>query len=159
VWFTALGSIAVAAVLIAATSLWALLRRRFADALALVAALLLTWLAVDVAKAAYDRPRPPGSHVVTEGMAYPSGHAAYAVAWVACAVVLVRGGAGFATRFAAIAVAIVLAVAIALSRVYLRAHYLSDVNGGLGLATAIFALAGVVAVVVDHLRQNDAAKR
>jgi membrane protein DedA with SNARE-associated domain/membrane-associated phospholipid phosphatase len=159
VWFTALGSIPVAAVLIAATSLWAALRRHFAVALALVAGLLLTWLAVDIAKAAYDRPRPPGSHVVTEGMSYPSGHAAYAVTWVACAIVLVRGGAGFATRFAAITAAVVLAVAIALSRVYLRAHYLSDVNGGLGLATAIFALAGVAAVVVDHLRQNDAAER
>ena len=44
---------------------------------------------------------------------------------------------------------------VALSRVYLRAHYLSDVDGGLGLATAIFALVGVAAVVVGHLRQNE----
>jgi len=157
--FTGLGALPVGALLIGATSLWAAARRRFADALALPVAFLLTWLAVDVAKAAYDRPRPPGSHVLTEGMAYPSGHAAYAVAWVACAVVLLRGGARLATRFAAVTSAVVLAAAIALSRVYLRANYLSDVDGGLALATAIFALVGVVAAVVGHVRQNQPARR
>ena len=41
--------------------------------------------------------------------------------------------------------AVVLAVVIGLTRVYLRAHYLSDVEGGWGLAAAIFALLGLVA--------------
>jgi len=159
VWFTALGSQPVVALVVAATALWAVARRRYLDAAALALGLLVTWLAVDVAKAAYDRPRPPGSHVLTEGMSYPSGHASYAVAWVACAVVLVRGGAGIATRFAVVTAAVVLAIAIALSRVYLRAHYLSDVDGGLAMATAIFSLVGVAAVVVDHLRQNEPSQR
>ncbi len=155
VWVTALGSFAVVGVLVALIALWAASRRRFVDAGALVIAFLLTWVAVDVAKELYDRPSPPGAHVETEGMSFPSGHAAYAVAWVACAVVLVRGGSGFAARFAVVIAAVVLTVVVALTRVYLRAHYLSDVNGGVGLATAIFALAGVVAVVVGHLRQNE----
>ena len=159
VWVSALGSLPVVGLVVAATALWAVARRRHLDALALVAAFLLTWLAVDVAKELYDRPRPPGAHVQTDGQSYPSGHAAFAVAWVACAVVLVRGGAGFATRFAAVTAAVALAVVIALTRVYLRAHYLSDVNGGLGLGTAIFALAGVAAVVVGHLRQNDRSQQ
>jgi len=152
---TALGSPALVAVLVAATAVWALARRRVLAALALPLALLLTRLAVDFAKAGYDRPRPLDPHVETDGMSYPSGHAAYAVAWVACAVVLVRGGAGLTTRFAAVAAAVVLAVAIALTRVYLRAHYLSDVEGGLALATAIFALVGTVAVVVGRVRQDE----
>jgi undecaprenyl-diphosphatase len=159
VWFTALGALPVVALLVAATALWAAARARYIDAAALVVAFLLTWLAVDVAMVAYDRPRPPGPHVATEGMSYPSGHAAYAVAWVACAVVLVRAGAAVATRFAAVTAAVVLALAIALTRVYLRAHYLSDVDGGLALATAIFALVGVAAVVVGHLRQNEPSRR
>jgi membrane protein DedA with SNARE-associated domain/membrane-associated phospholipid phosphatase len=154
VWVTALGSLPVAALVVAATALWAAARRDYVDALVLVGALALTWLAVDVAKDAYDRPRPSGSHVSTAEMSYPSGHAAYAVAWVACAVVLVRAGAGFAKRSAVVTAAVVLVIVVALTRVYLRAHYLSDVNGGIGLATTIFALAGVVAVVVGHLRQN-----
>jgi len=159
VWVTALGSFPVCGLIVVATALWAAARRRFLDAVALPAAFVLTWLAVDIAKVAYDRPRPPGSHVLTQGLAYPSGHAASAVAWIACAVVLVRGGAGIATRFAVVTVAIVLAAGIALTRVYLRAHYLSDVNGGLGLAAAIFALVGVAAVTVGQLRQNGRPQR
>jgi undecaprenyl-diphosphatase len=154
VWVTALGSLPVVALVVASTSLWAAARRRYLDALALVVSLMLTWPAVDIAKAAYDRPRPADPHVVTNGASYPSGHSAYAVAWVACAVVLVRAGAGIATRFAIVTAAVVLAVVIALTRVYLRAHYLSDVAGALGLGAAIFALVGAVAVVVGHLRQN-----
>jgi membrane protein DedA with SNARE-associated domain/membrane-associated phospholipid phosphatase len=154
VWVTALGSFTVVAILVAATTAWAAVRRRYFDAAVLPVSFLLVWLASDIAKAEYDRPRPPGSHVETEGMAYPSGHAAYAIAWVACAVVLVRAGGKFATRFAVVTAAVVLAVVIGLTRVYLRAHYLSDVEGGWGLGVAIFALLGVVAVVVGWLRQN-----
>ena len=69
---------------------------------------------------------------MTEGLAYPSGHAANAVAWIACAVVLVRGGSSFAARFAVVTAAVVLAAVVGLTRVYLRAHYLSDVEGGWG---------------------------
>jgi undecaprenyl-diphosphatase len=154
VWVTALGSFAVIGPVVLLVAAWAAARRRFVDAALLVAAFLLTWVAVDIAKAAFDRPRPPGSHVLTDGRAFPSGHAANAVAWIACAVVLVRGGSGFASRFAAVAAAVALTVTIALSRVYLRAHYVSDVAAGLALATAIFALLGMVAVVVGRLRQN-----
>jgi membrane protein DedA with SNARE-associated domain/membrane-associated phospholipid phosphatase len=158
VWITALGSFPVVASAVAATTVWAALRRRFVDAAFLPLAFTVTWVSVQVAKAAFDRPRPPGAHVLTQSMAYPSGHAANAVAWVACAVVLSRGGAGFATRFALVTAAVVLTIVIGLSRVYLRAHYLSDVEGGFALATAIYALIGLVAVVVSHLRQNARAE-
>ena len=47
-----------------------------------------------------------------------------------------------------------LAVAIGLSRVYLRVHYLSDVGGGWALGLAAFSLCGAIALVVDYLRQN-----
>ena len=87
-------------------------------------------------------------------MAYPSGHSAYAVALVACAIVLARGGHRMAARFAIVGIAIAVAVAVAASRVYLRVHYLSDVVGGLAIGTAIFALAGIVALVVGELRNN-----
>jgi undecaprenyl-diphosphatase len=155
VWVTALGSFPVAAILLAATAVWALTRRRFLDAALLPLGFFATWLVVDVAKAGYDRPRPSGSHVETEGMAYPSGHAAYAIAWVVCAVVLVRGGSSLVAGFAAVTAAAVLAVVIGLTRVYLRAHYLSDVEGGWGVAVAIFGLLGVLALVVGRLRHND----
>ena len=41
-----------------------------------------------------------------------------------------------------------------MTRVYLRAHYLSDVLGGAGLGGAVFALTGLAALVVTHLRHN-----
>jgi undecaprenyl-diphosphatase len=109
---------------------------------------------VQIGKAATDRPRPSNPHASAEGMAYPSGHSAYAVALVACAIVLARGGHGLAARFALVTIAVALAVGVAGSRVYLRVSHLSDVIGGLAIGTAIFSLAGVVALVVGALRQN-----
>jgi undecaprenyl-diphosphatase len=155
VWVSALGSLAVTGALVAVVAVWAARRRHYADALVLVLAFVLQVLAVEIAKDVYDRPRPPGAHVTTEGYSYPSGHAANAVAWVACAFLLVRHGARLATRFAVIAIAIAIVVAVGLARVYLRAQYLSDVGGGVALATAIFASLGIVAVVVGHVRQNE----
>jgi undecaprenyl-diphosphatase len=103
------------------------------DAVGLLAGLALTRLTVNIAKDAYDRPRPPGSLVDTMLSAYPSGHALQAVTLVACAVVLVRGGVGWAVRIAAVTVARGLVVVVAVTRVYLRAHYLTDVIGGVAL--------------------------
>lgn len=151
---TELGSLPVAGLLTLATAAWAAIRRRAIEAAALVAGLGLTWLAVHATKAAEARPRPAAAAVDTLGFAFPSGHAAYAVAFVACAVVLVRGGHGLAVRFGAVTVALVVMAAVALSRVYLRAHHLSDVIGGLAAGVAIFSAAGIVAVVVAFLRQN-----
>jgi undecaprenyl-diphosphatase len=145
----------VAAVVLA-TAAWALARGRRAEAGTLVAGFLLTWLAVRIAKAVFDRARPDVALYEAAGAAYPSGHAAQAVAWVACAVVLVRGGHRLATRFAAVTAAVALALAIAVTRVYLRVHYLSDVIGGLALGTGIFAAVGILAVAVTFVRQNAA---
>jgi membrane protein DedA with SNARE-associated domain/membrane-associated phospholipid phosphatase len=154
---TALGSFPAVAVAVLATAAWAAARRRRAEAGTLVAGFLLTWLAVRIGKAVMDRPRPEAALYEAAGMAYPSGHAAQAVAWIACAVVLLRGGHRLAARFAVVAAAVVLAVAIAVTRVYLRVHYLSDVVGGLALGTGIFAAVGIVAVVVTFVRQNAAS--
>ena len=57
---TALGAFPTVALAALATAIWALTRRGRIDAVALIAGLLLTWVAVHVAKEAYDRPRPLG---------------------------------------------------------------------------------------------------
>ena len=152
---TNLGSFPVTAAVVLATAIWAARHRRTLEGAALVLAHALTYVAVHVAKDATDRPRPSGQHSHTEGLAYPSGHAAYSIAYVACAIVLTRAGHHWATRAALVTIAIVVAAAVAASRVYLRAHYLSDVIGGLALATAIYALVGALALVIGTVRKNE----
>jgi membrane-associated phospholipid phosphatase len=144
---TELGSFPVTAALAFATAVWAIVLRRPIDAAALVAGVLLSQVAVHVSKAAFDRPRPSGSLVETSLSAYPSGHALQSVTLVACAIVLVRGGVGWATRIAAVTVASVLVAVVAATRVYLHAHYLTDVLGGVALGVAVWAAVGVVALL------------
>ncbi len=48
-----------------------------------------------------------------------------------------------------------LAAAIGLSRIYLRAHYWSDVAGGWGLGAGVFGLLGAIVLIVEHIRHND----
>jgi membrane protein DedA with SNARE-associated domain/membrane-associated phospholipid phosphatase len=151
---SALGSLPVAIALVAlagATLVW---RHLIRDALALVAGLALTYAAVHIVKDAVDRPRPARALIDVDGAAYPSGHAAYAVTWVAVAVALSRALPNLASRFAFVTVATVIAAAVGASRIYLRAHYLSDVVGGWGLAAALFALCGTVVLVIGYVRNN-----
>ncbi len=135
-------------------------RRRFAAAAVVVFAMLIILLTVDVVKEVVDRPRPADRLTETSTSSYPSGHAAYSIVyvWAAVMVAMRLGAARLGTKLTAgglvLAIGILLAAAVGLSRVYLRVHYLSDVNGGWGLGVAAFALCGVVAIIASHLRQN-----
>jgi undecaprenyl-diphosphatase len=151
---TALGSLPVTAAVVLVTAGWSAANRRWGDAVTLVAGMALTYVLVHVAKAAYGRARPSNPLVDAELEAYPSGHTAYSVAWVVCAVVLVRAGTGWAVRFAAVTVALVLVVAVALTRVYLRVHHVTDTIGGAALATATWSLVGALVLVSGFVRHN-----
>jgi undecaprenyl-diphosphatase len=155
---TQLGSLAVVAPLALVSTVYLAARRRAVEAGTLAVATILTVISVHVAKAATDRPRPSGSLVQTDGSSFPSGHAAYAIALVAIAVALSRALPRVVHKAAVVTVAIVAAAAIGLSRVYLGAHYLSDVSAGWGLAAALFAVCGMVALLVAFLRHNARAQ-
>jgi membrane protein DedA with SNARE-associated domain/membrane-associated phospholipid phosphatase len=151
---TNLGTLPVAVGLVAAA--WALLlaRREFVESLVLGVGLALTYAGVHLTKASLDRLRPPHPLVHTDLSAYPSGHSAYAITWIAVAVTLSRALPGLASRFVLVMAAIVVAVVVGLSRLYLRAHWLSDVTGGWGLGAALFSLCGLLALVVAYVRDN-----
>jgi undecaprenyl-diphosphatase len=154
---TTVGSLPVTGTAVLATAVLLAGRRRVPDAAALVAGMGLTVLAVHLAKAAVNRPRPPDPLVGAADASYPSGHSAYAIAYVAIAVALARTMPGLAGRVGVPLAAVALAVLVGLTRMYLRVHYFSDVIGGYGLACAVFSICAIAALVVSHLRQNEAA--
>jgi membrane-associated phospholipid phosphatase len=150
---TTLGAFPTVAALVVATAVLLVVRKRYAEALVLVVGLALVYVAVNVTKEALGRERPGGAFVGTSGHAYPSGHAAYATAWIAVAVALTRRLQLVASG-TLVFIALAIAAAVGSSRVYLRAHWWSDVAGGWGLGVGIFALLAVIALVVEYIRHN-----
>jgi membrane-associated phospholipid phosphatase len=105
-------------------------KRRWVQLTAFALAVLSSEALIGPLKAAYARPRPTGSLIQTSGSSFPSGHAvAGAVTAVGLVIVLLPPGRA---RWRWEIRAVIFAFVMALSRVYLRAHWLSDtVAGGL----------------------------
>jgi undecaprenyl-diphosphatase len=127
----------------ALVTVWLVVRRRWAALTVWWIAIVLSEPAVGILKAAYDRPRPPVSLVETFTASFPSGHAV-AGAVVAISLVVVFVPAGPRRRNLEI-LAAAFALLMAGSRVYLGAHWLTDVVAGVafGAACAIGAAAAV----------------
>jgi undecaprenyl-diphosphatase len=141
---TTLGLIGVVgpAVLLGAALL--IRRRQRSPALALVVGATLAWAGTWLTKGIVDRPRPPAPIVHTAGQSYPSSHAANSVGWLAIAIAISVLVPSRPARVAAITAGALIAALVGLSRIYLRAHYASDVLGGESLAVAMYAFAGIV---------------
>jgi undecaprenyl-diphosphatase len=108
-----------------------------------LASIAVAEVSVTVFKLLYDRPRPIDALVSTTGASFPSGHA-MAGAVTAVALVIVFLPAGPHRRIWEL-VAVGFAFFMALSRTYLRAHWLTDVVAGVLLGAA--AAVGVAAIV------------
>ncbi len=103
-------------------------RRHWLRLAAFALAVLSSEILIGTVKAAVDRPRPPGSLIETTGASFPSGHAiATAVTAVGLVLVLARPGP---SRWRWEVRAVEFTAVMALSRVYLRAHWLSDTVAG-----------------------------
>jgi undecaprenyl-diphosphatase len=156
--YTNLGSLVVVGVFVLASLVALAIHGRPVELTGLLIGFLVLIAAVHATKAGVDRPRPPDPLVHTNGSSFPSGHSAYSTAYVAIAVIAWRMFRGFTRRALLILAAVLVAASIGASRIYLRAHYWSDVAGGWGLGCGIFASCAVVALLVLHVRETAPAR-
>jgi len=110
-------------------------RKRWEGFMYWVLSMALSQMMIGPIKALYARPRPPLPLVETTGYSFPSGHAVAGAA-IAISLVVVLVPAGPRRRNLEM-IAGAFAVAMGLSRVYLRAHWLSDVVAGVALGAAV----------------------
>lgn len=105
-----------------------LVRHRYLQTAAFMTAIVTSELCVGPLKALVDRERPPLPFVHTSGASYPSGHAvAIAVTAIGLVIALFPPGRK-RLRWELIAAAFTFLVA--LSRVYINAHWATDAIGG-----------------------------
>jgi undecaprenyl-diphosphatase len=119
-------------------------------ALAMVSSQLL----IGPVKGLYERERPPLPLVETSDFSFPSGHAVAGAA-IAISLVIVLVPAGPKRRNLEM-LAGAFAVLMALSRVYLRAHWFTDVAAGASLGVATAVLAAVIVHRIDERRADRA---
>lgn len=114
--------------LIVAAAIWLLVRRRVHQAVAFVAITVGGRLIVEATKAVVARPRPGLSphQVDVTSMSFPSGHAANAMIMF-LALALVAAPKRSRTL---VAIALIAAAAVGLTRPILAVHWPSDVVGG-----------------------------
>ena len=155
---TAMGttSVVMMIVLISGTLLW--LNQHKQSAALLVIATLGGIGLNSLLKIGFNRPRP---HLfvwgtVATSSSFPSGHAmSSTIVYATVAYLVARLQRGSLARFATIALAAVVIVAICGSRMYLGVHYPSDVAAGVtvGLAWAAFCMA-TLEVAQLYARRN-----
>ena len=129
-------------------------RRHWLRLAAFALAVLSSEILIGTVKAAVGRPRPPGSLIETTGAAFPSGHA-IATAVTAVGLVLVLASPG-PDRWKWEVRAVEFTAVMALSRVYLRAHWLSDTVAG-ALLGAGLALGWPALLMALRARRGAAA--
>lgn len=136
------GTIAVF-VIAAIVTVALLLRQRIAAAVTVAGAMLSGWAAMSLLKLMFARQRPPipDRLVEIDSYSFPSGHAMMSaiLACVLGAVVVRVLGPGL-LRVALLVLLACYTVAVGMSRVYLAAHWLTDVVAGWAFGVAWAAL-------------------
>ncbi|UFJ42974.1 phosphatase PAP2 family protein [Brevibacillus humidisoli] len=132
--FSTLGNGKVVAPIAACLVIAAVVLRRFAEALAVALLLLLGENLNDLLKDWFARPRPDGINLIDlpESYSFPSGHAMVSAPFYLLVGYLLHRlyGNRLLVRIL-LAAAIVTALLICLSRIYLGVHYTSDVLAGM----------------------------
>jgi len=102
-------------------------------------------------KALVGRPRPPPAIWIGHfsSAAFPSGHATQSVACYAALAVILGAGRSVRAKAALWGTAALIALIVGASRIYLGAHWLTDVLGGYALGTWWVAVVTIVTLAVS----------
>jgi undecaprenyl-diphosphatase len=123
-------AVALAALAVVSALLW---HRRSRDAVFVAVTMLTGWMLMSTAKniVARERPPQPDRLITISSYSFPSGHAMMsAILATVLAVLVVRAVSVGVLRTAALVVLILYSVLVGLSRIYLAAHWTTDVLAG-----------------------------
>jgi membrane-associated phospholipid phosphatase len=134
---TSLGSVPIVGVLLVLAVVLLLYRGLRAEALFLAAAIGGSVALNGTMKVIVSRPRPalPWANVLPD-YSFPSGHSMNSLVFYLAIAMIVWARYGQRAGGVAVAVALIIAVAVGFSRVYLGYHYPSDVIGGFAAGLA-----------------------
>jgi undecaprenyl-diphosphatase len=129
---TDMGTVMVIGPILVVVVAWLAWKRRYGGVLFLGVASGGSLLLQAVMKLWFERPRPklPWAHVLPD-YSFPSGHTMNAIIVYGALALIVWSVFGRRVGLVALVGAIVLALAVGVSRIYLGYHYLTDVVGGL----------------------------
>jgi membrane-associated phospholipid phosphatase len=139
-------------VVLAGLGLWRW-RRRWLPAVLPALALAGAWAGALLIKGLANRPRPPVADQLTvvHSWSYPSQHAAQALAtWGMLALMLMAGRSARA-RVLLAAGAALIAFVVGLTRLYLGAHWMTDVLGGWAIAGVWDSLLIICYLLAQHM--------
>ena len=148
---TSVGSVEIVAPLFVLVVVLLLYHGLRAEALFLTAAIGGSVVLNGTMKVIVERPRPalPWAHVLPD-YSFPSGHSMNSLVFYLAIALIVWGRYGRKVGAVAVAVALFIAVAVGVSRIYLGYHYVSDVVGGFAAGLAWLSVVALAFEVVPR---------
>jgi membrane-associated phospholipid phosphatase len=141
-------------------ALFVLRRHRWRPLILLAAAVAGSVALYEIVKPLVGRPRPPPAIWIGHfsGAAFPSGHATQSVAFYSMLAIVLGAGRSPQLKTVLWSLATLAALVVGASRIYLGAHWLTDVLGGYALGAAWAAVVVVVMLAVSSRQQANIAR-
>lgn len=130
-------------------------KKRYHDSALLAVAMMTGVIAELTAKYLIQRPRPDNALVEFTTSSFPSGHATMAVVFFVILAFTFRNDIkNIILRYVFIVSCFLMAIIISASRIYLNAHWLSDVVAGFALGIFIVTFYVLLIKYIESLRQS-----
>lgn len=135
-----------------AVVVWELYRRHYVRSLVMAGSLFIL-PAFYFAKELVQRARPVSEYVAQHGLndySFPSGHSASSMAVYGMIALLAYSHLKGKLRIAIVSICVVIAVSVGISRIYLGAHFPTDVLAGWLLALVVISLLRSLSLYLAH---------